>query len=116
VESHLGQASTVSGGEKASVQEGRKCGGEDQRALAKVLGMTSKELAVAIASAVWQHVLAPASLSCLATKEGGPVVEALPVEGRAGDRSEEGTGATESVGVAGGVFSGIENFVGMDET
>ena len=69
MESRLGQASTVSGGEKASVQEGRKCGGEDQRALAKVLGMPSKDLAVAIASAVRQYVLALASLSSVAAKE-----------------------------------------------
>jgi len=82
-------------------------------ALAKALGMPSKDLAVAIASAVRQYV-PPASLSSVAAKESGPVVEAL-VKGRAGDHSEESTEAAESTGVAGRVFSGIDNFVGMDE-
>ena len=82
-------------------------------ALAKALGMPSKDLAIAIASAVREYV-PPASLSSVAAKETGPVVEAL-VKGRAGDHSEEGAEAAESTGVAGRVFSGIENFVGMDQ-
>jgi len=56
-------------GEEESVEE-RISG------LAQVLGMPSKELASAIAGAVRQYVPA-ASLSSVATKETGTVVEAL---------------------------------------
>jgi hypothetical protein len=86
---------------------------EKINALAKALGMPSKDLAVAIANAVRQYV-PPASLSSVAAKETGPVIEAL-VQGRAGEHSEGGTKAAGSIGAAGKVLSGIESFVGMDE-
>ena len=99
--------------ERKPAYKGEESVEERINALAKALGMPSKDLAIAIASAVREYV-PPASLSSVAAKETGPVVEAL-VKGRAGDHSEESAEAAESTGVAGRVFSGIENFVGMDQ-
>jgi hypothetical protein len=79
------------------------------------LEMLSKGLAVPLASAIRQYV-PPTSLPSVAAKESGPVVEALVKGGVSGDHSEANTQAAESIEVAGGVFSGIENFVGVDET
>ncbi|KAK0449038.1 uncharacterized protein EV420DRAFT_1622168 [Desarmillaria tabescens] len=76
-------------------QHGRVEGVEDHiNALAEALGMPSKDLARAIAGAVREYV-PPASLSALKEKETGSPVEAA--------------------GIVGGVMSGVESFVGMDE-
>jgi len=85
--------------------------------LAKALGMPSKDLASAIASAVAQYV-PPATLSSVAAHETGPVVEAL-IKG-ASEGGDEGQKAKQQAdesdaGVVGGVFSGMGTFVGMDE-
>lgn len=87
-------------------------------ALAKALGMPSRELASAIALAVRQYV-PPASLSSVAAQESGPAVEAL-IKGVSEDVVAEQVQmknghAAEPTGVMGGVVSGIESFVGMDE-
>ncbi|TFK35912.1 hypothetical protein BDQ12DRAFT_687749 [Crucibulum laeve] len=86
-------------------------------ALAQALGMPSNELASAIAVAVKQYV-PPASLSSVAAKETGPAVEAL-VKGASEDVVEgvSSVAAAEAsaAGVVGGVVSGMESFVGMDE-
>ncbi|KAF7430587.1 hypothetical protein PC9H_006295 [Pleurotus ostreatus] len=81
-------------------------------ALAEALGMPSKELASAIAVAVKEYV-PPASLSSVAAKETGPAVEAMlnAEPSKTGSTPSEETAA----GVVGGMFSGVESFVGMDE-
>ncbi|KAF9003092.1 hypothetical protein BDQ17DRAFT_1356637 [Cyathus striatus] len=108
-ESAFGTQPTVSGDAPGEVED-------KINALAKALGMPSNELASAIAGAVRQYV-PPASLSSVAAKETGTVVEAL-VSG-ASDLPLA-TAASEAAGAAGSAATGVvggvvENFVGMDE-
>lgn len=85
-------------------------------ALAQALGMPSRELASAIAVAVREYV-PPASLSSVAAKETGQVIEAMikGAEGGEGKSERIQTGDAGNSGVVGGVVSGMESFVGMDE-
>ncbi|GLB43014.1 hypothetical protein LshimejAT787_1204630 [Lyophyllum shimeji] len=116
---------TEEGGNGFSRGKGRprkeKAKGEEEsvedriNALARALGMPSKELASAIAVAVRDYV-PPASLSSVAARETGPAVQAM-VRGVTYEPVKvEGT-ATESQtqGMFGSVVSGMENLVGMDE-
>ncbi|KAF5350083.1 hypothetical protein D9756_009145 [Leucocoprinus leucothites] len=80
--------------------------------LAKALGMPSKELASAIAVAVRNYV-PPASLSSVAAKETGPAVQALLKEPPSQDQTLSNT--PSATNIVGGVFEGVESFVGMDE-
>jgi hypothetical protein len=86
-------------------------------ALALALGMPSKELASAIAIAVREYV-PPASLSSIAAKETGTVVdsEAQKVEERIKtNKGNPGSEDVRSTGVLEGVVNGMGSFVGMDE-
>jgi hypothetical protein len=92
-------------------------------ALASALGIPSKELASAIAVAVREHV-PPASLSSIAAKETGSVVDALlkgtqdsearKVEERA--KANPGSEGVRSTGILEGVVNGMGSFVGMDRS
>lgn len=113
-----------SGGRKS---RGRGNGGDGEsvedriNGLAQALGMPPTDLASAIAVAVRQYV-PPASLSSVAAKETGPAVEAM-LKGASDEGMQklehEKAQATEAAGhasgVIGGVVSGMESFVGMDE-
>ncbi|KAF8152374.1 hypothetical protein B0H34DRAFT_724933 [Crassisporium funariophilum] len=79
-------------------------------ALASALGMPSNELASAIAGAVHQYV-PPASLTSVAARETGPVVEALLEE----HDDQAPVAKPEAHGIVEEVISGMESFVGMDE-
>ncbi|PBK88032.1 hypothetical protein ARMGADRAFT_1016311 [Armillaria gallica] len=94
-------------------QHGRVEGVEDRiNALAEALGVPSKDLARAIAGAVREYV-PPASLSALKEKEtGSPVVDELLKEPQG---NSHGHPSEEGAGIVGGVMSGVESFVGMDE-
>ncbi|KAK0201240.1 hypothetical protein DFS33DRAFT_1358423 [Desarmillaria ectypa] len=94
-------------------QHGRVESVEDHiNALAEALGMPSKDLARAIAGAVREYV-PPASLSALKEKEtGSPVVDELLKEPQENSRQPP---SGEAAGIVGGVMSGVESFVGMDE-
>ncbi|TFK59696.1 hypothetical protein BDN72DRAFT_873013 [Pluteus cervinus] len=86
--------------------------------LARVLGMPSKELASAIAIAVREYV-PPASLSSIAAKETGAIVDAL-VTGHSDyvvdpERIRVKKEVSEGSGVIGNVASGMGSFVGMEE-
>jgi len=72
--------------------------------LAKALGMQSKDLASAIADAVREHV-PPASLSSIASKETGSVVQHLVGKGE----KLQQEGVAESVGHV------VGSVVGMDD-
>jgi len=93
--------------------------------LAKTLGMPPNDLARAIAVAVREHV-PPASLSSVAAKETGAVVDALlgGAQGKGfeylkkeqqGGQGEGAQGSTGPEGIVDGVVHGMESFVGMDE-
>ena len=96
------------------VQDGRKYG-EDQRACESARNSIE---GFGCSDCKWSSAICFTGEFVVRGGEGesesGPVVEAL-VKGRAGDHSEESAEAVESTGVAGRVFSGIENFVGMDQ-
>ncbi|KAJ7590426.1 hypothetical protein C8J56DRAFT_1014285 [Mycena floridula] len=79
--------------------------------LANALGMQSKDLAVAIASAVKEFV-PPASLSSIAAEQTGKseIVEELLNPSKAKEDINP-----EGAGIVGGVLGGIETMVGMDE-
>ncbi|KAF7324597.1 hypothetical protein MKEN_00501000 [Mycena kentingensis (nom. inval.)] len=88
-------------------------------ALAKELGIPSRDLASAIAVAVKQHI-PPASLSSIAAHQTGEAVSAMlkaseedskVAQGKPqGDEDDEG-----SAGIVGSVAEGVGAFVGMDE-
>ncbi|KAK0213843.1 hypothetical protein IW262DRAFT_1467185 [Armillaria fumosa] len=81
-------------------------------ALAEALGVPSKDLARAIAGAVREYV-PPASLSALKEKEtGSPVVDELLKEPQG---YSPGPPSGDATGIVGGMMSGVESFVGMDE-
>ncbi|KAG6916842.1 hypothetical protein DXG01_005141 [Tephrocybe rancida] len=113
------------GGETSSQGKGRKSGATSRNdeqsveerinALARALGMPSKDLASAIAVAVREYV-PPASLSSVAAKETGPAVHAMLKGGEEGDLTAKAPEpGSQSTGVIGGVVGGIESFVGMEE-
>lgn len=77
-------------------------------ALARALGMPSKDLASAIAVAVRDYV-PPASLSSIAAKETGTAVQAM----LQGDKSGEAD--LQSNRVIDSVVGGMDTFVGMEE-
>ncbi|KAG6874596.1 hypothetical protein C0993_000233, partial [Termitomyces sp. T159_Od127] len=79
-------------------------------ALARALGMPSKDLASAIAVAVREYV-PPASLSSIAAKETGTAVLAMVQ----GGKSMEAEADSQSTGVIGDVVGGMDTFVGMEE-
>ncbi|KAK0465831.1 hypothetical protein IW261DRAFT_1522151 [Armillaria novae-zelandiae] len=95
------------------MEHGRVEGVEDRiNALAEALGVPSKDLARAIASAVREYV-PPASLSALKEKEtGSPVVDELLKEPQG---HSPGHPSDQAGGIVGGMMSGVESFVGMDE-
>ncbi|KAG6840940.1 hypothetical protein C0991_003124 [Blastosporella zonata] len=121
------QAQTYQGGEAFSRSQGstrgwktRGTSGNDEEsveerinALARALGMPSKDLASAIAVAVREYV-PPASLSSVAAKETGPAVKAMLKGGNEGAVDEQ-EGDSQSTGVASVVVGGIASFVGMEE-
>lgn len=82
--------------------------------LASALGMPSNELASAIAGAVRSYV-PPASLSSVAAKETGDAVKVLLSEPREGEGHTSNSEADPIGGVMGGIVTGMEGFVGMDE-
>ncbi|KAF8063591.1 hypothetical protein FPV67DRAFT_253403 [Lyophyllum atratum] len=100
---------------RSRMGKGKEESVEDRiNALARALGMPPKELASAIAVAVRQYV-PPASLSSVAAKESGPAVKAM-LSGEGYDHVKVEKVAEEaSNGVVGGIVSGMEGFVGMDE-
>ncbi|KAG6889623.1 hypothetical protein C0992_004579 [Termitomyces sp. T32_za158] len=80
-------------------------------ALARALGMPSKDLASAIAVAVREYV-PPASLSSIAGKASGTAVSAMLQEGKEGKSAQADS---QSTGIIGDVVGGMDTFVGMDE-
>jgi len=91
-----------SGASPAACGDGEEESVEDRiNGLARMLGMPSKELASAIAGAVRQYV-PPASLSSVAAKETGEVVEALLKDGN--EKEEDGV-----------LHSIVSSFVGLGE-
>jgi hypothetical protein len=80
---------------------------EDQiEALARVLGIPTVDLAIAVAEVVKEHAT-PESLSALKEKETGIVAEALAGDG---DKNSEKAGWFVA-----GVKTGLENLVGIDD-
>jgi hypothetical protein len=89
--------------------------------LAQALGMPPTDLASAIAIAVREYV-PPASLSSVAAKETGPAVEAMlkgasdeQMQKLETEKTQAAAASAHPAGVVGGVVSGMESFVGMDE-
>lgn len=92
-------------------------------ALAEALGMPSLDLARAIAGAV-RHFVPPASLSSVAAKETGEVIQVLlneevVVDDGSGKPMHFATASAKESSTPGMLFEGmvgsVENFVGMDE-
>jgi hypothetical protein len=91
-------------------------------ALAEALGMPSLDLARAIAGAV-RHFVPPASLSSVAAKETGEVIQVLlneevVVDDGSGKPMHFATASAKESSTPGmfeGMVGSVENFVGMDE-
>ncbi|KAG5350361.1 hypothetical protein C0989_011369 [Termitomyces sp. Mn162] len=77
-------------------------------ALAQALGMSSKDLASAIAVAVREYV-PPASLSSIVAKESGTAVQEM-LQGETSAESD-----VQSTGVVDSMEKGMDTFVGMEE-
>jgi hypothetical protein len=85
--------------------------------LAAALGLPSHELASAIALAVHNYV-PPASLSSIAAKETGSIVEVLVEGAESGDAEKLSVprgSPTPTPGVVEEIVHGFESFVGMEE-